>query len=157
MFRWLLAQLRSRPWVSLAILNLVCAPAAASGQAPPDFSNTLLAAVAQPTALAFNPDGRVLIASQLGRLYVYQNGALVTLAALDFSTGVCTNSERGLLGVAVDPSFASNGFIYLYYTSSSNGCVNRVSRFTLSSTNQVDRATERILIDNIVSFAGNHN
>ena len=48
-------------------------------------------------------------------------------------------------------------FIYLYYTSSSNGCVNRVSRFTLSSANQVDRATERILIDNIVSFAGNHN
>ena len=157
MFRWLLTQWRSTPWVSPVVLNLVCWPSAAAGQAPPDFSNTLLAAVAQPTALAFTPDGRVLIASQLGRLYVYQNGALIAQPALNFGTGVCTNSERGLLGVAADPSFASNGFIYLYYTSASNGCVNRVSRFTLSSANQVDRATELILIDNIVSFAGNHN
>ena len=156
MFRWLLMHSRSRPWVSLAVLNLVWAPIA-SAQAPPDFSNVALATVAQPTALAFTPDGRLLIASQLGRLYVYQNGALVTQPALNFDSGVCTNSERGLLGVAVNPAFASNGFIYLYYTSSSNGCVNRVSRFTLSAANQVDRATERILIDNIVSFAGNHN
>ena len=46
------------------------------------------------------------------------------------------NSERGLLGVAVDPAFASNHFIYLYYTTSATGaCRNRVSRWVLSDAN----------------------
>ena len=50
--------------------------------------------------------------------------------------------ERGLLGVAVDPSFASNGFVYLYYTRNKTGtCVNRVSRFTMSGDD--DRAGDR--------------
>jgi glucose/arabinose dehydrogenase len=135
-------------------------------QAPADFSNTLLASVPAPTALAFTPDGRLLIASQVGRLYVYQNGSLVSQPALDMP--VCTNSERGLLGVAVDPSFASNGFVYVFYTfnkfggsfcevSGSNTPVNRVSRFTLTAANQINRASEVVLIDNMPSYAGNHN
>ena len=53
---------------------------------------------------------------------------------------ICTNSERGLLGVAVDPAFATNRSIYLYYTFKKYGAcanrsatspVNRVARFTL--------------------------
>jgi glucose/arabinose dehydrogenase len=133
---------------------------------PADFSDTLVATVGSPTALAFTPDGRMLITTQLGRLYIYQNGALVTTPALDLSSRICSNSERGVLGVAVHPSFATNRYIYLYYTFKKNGVctnnasdspVNRVARFTLSASNVVDPASELVLIDNINSTAGNHN
>src|SRR5262245_22456145 len=90
------------------------APAAAA--APPNFSDTLVTPVELPTALAFTPDGRMLITSQPGRLRVYQNNSLIDPPALDLSAMVCSNVERGLLGVAVDPDFATNHFIYVYYT-----------------------------------------
>ena len=41
-------------------------------------------------------------------------------------------NERGLLGVAAHPQFASNGFIYVYYTTAQGGTHNRISRFTVS-------------------------
>lgn len=137
-----------------------------SAAVPADFSDTLVTSVASPTALAFTPDGRMLITTQPGQLYVYQNGALRSTPALNLATKICTNSERGLLGAAVDPAFASNRFIYLYYTfNKSNSCVNnepaapvnRVSRFVLPDSNTIDPATELVLVDNILSPAGNHN
>jgi DNA-binding CsgD family transcriptional regulator len=55
------------------------------------------------------------------------------LAAADALTlGVCTGSEQGLLGAAADPAFASNGYVYLFYSRSAGGCANRVSRFTMT-------------------------
>ncbi|MGH9282015.1 MAG: PQQ-dependent sugar dehydrogenase, partial [Acidimicrobiales bacterium] len=69
------------------------------------------------------------------------------------------NKERGLVGVAVDPAFASNHFIYVYYTvkvgtCGTSGPYNRVSRFTLSDANQAQ--SEKVLVDRIASL-GNHN
>ncbi len=151
---------------SLGLLMAGPLPAPVLAQAPAEFTNTLIASVPSPTALAFTPDDRLLIASQLGRLYVYENGALVSTPALNLGSTVCTNSERGLLGVAVDPAFQANGFIYLFYTfnkfggcetNTANAPVNRVSRFTLSGANQVVAGSELVLIDNMPSPAGNHN
>jgi glucose/arabinose dehydrogenase len=62
---------------------------------------------------------------------------------------VTASGESGLLGVAVDPQFTQNNYIYFYYTSSS---ANRVSRFILTDKLQ----NETILIDNIPS-ASIHN
>ncbi len=73
---------------------------------------------------------------------------------------VSTESERGLLGIAVDPSYATNHYVYLYYTtgpgalSYSGSPKNRVSRFKTS--NGVG-TQETILLDGIPSDAGNHN
>jgi glucose/arabinose dehydrogenase/PKD repeat protein len=128
---------------------------------PAGFTDELVTTVASPTALAFTPDGRLLITTQPGRLRVFQNGALVATPALDLTSPtnvICSNSERGLLGVAVDPSFATpnNNFIYVYYTFNRSGtCVNRVSRYVLSASNVA--SGEIVLIDNIPSTAGNHN
>ena len=58
----------------------------------------------------------MLVTTQTGRVRVIQNGALLTTPALELGARVCTNSERGLLGVAVDPAFALNRHVYLYYT-----------------------------------------
>jgi glucose/arabinose dehydrogenase len=129
---------------------------------PANFEDVAIASVGAPTALAFTPDGRLLITTQSGQIRIYQNGALIATPALNIGSRICTNSERGLLGIAVDPAFASNSFIYVYYTLNKTGscdstAVNRVARFVLASNNTVDPASEFVLIDNIHSPAGNHN
>ncbi len=128
------------------------------------FVDELVVRVGSPTALAFLPDGRMLIAAKGGMLRIWDGQTL--LPALDLTARTCSNSERGLLGVAVDPGFTQNGHVYLYYThrntascgtGSLQGPMNRVSRFTFTSASSVDPASEMVLIDNIWSFGGNHN
>ncbi len=146
-----------------AFVLVFCAVFASTAGAivlPTGFTDEQVTPLAAPTALAFTPDGRLLITTQPGQLRVYQNGALVATPALNLASPdvICSNSERGLLGVAVDPAFATpgNNFIYLYYTFDRAGtCVNRVSRFLLSASNVASGQT--VLIDNIPSTAGNHN
>jgi glucose/arabinose dehydrogenase/chitodextrinase len=129
---------------------------------PAGFEDQLVASVNQPTGLAFTPDGRLLITEKPGRLRVFTN-SLQSTAALDLSSKVCQESERGLLSVAVDFEFSQNNYIYVFYTynkpgsNCGNTAVNRVSRFVLGSNNQVNPSSEVVLLDNISSFAGNHN
>jgi glucose/arabinose dehydrogenase len=152
-------------WINnTSITKVQAAPAL-----PQDFEDVVVTAIGAPTALAFTPDGRLLITTQSGQLRIYQNGSLLSSPALNLTSRLCTNSERGLLGVAVDPEFATNNFIYLFYTfnkfntcptgqsTNSNNPVNRVARFTLGANNLVDLGTEVVLIDNIHSPNGNHN
>ena len=123
---------------------------------PTGFTDTLVASVGSPTDLAFTPDGRLLVATQFGDLRVVQNGTLLPAPAVDLGSVLCTADEEGLLGVTVDPSFASNGFVYVYYTRNKSGtCVNRVSRFTMSG-NTISMASELVLVDEIPA-TGNHN
>jgi len=146
---------------------LVASPGALAATLPAGFDDTQVASVPQPTALAFTPDGRLLVTSKAGQLRVIQGGTLLPAPALDLSGRVCPQSERGLLGVAADPDFQSNHHVYLYYTFNKyrtcaldappNGPVNRVSRFTLRADNTIDPAGELVLIDGIPSPGGNHN
>ena len=114
--------------------------------------------VSTPTALAPIPDGRVIVLQKGGAVRILQNGSPLPGSALTLA--VCTQSERGLLGVALDPDFNANGRLFLYYTrpsaSAPGGCVNRVSRFEMNG-NTIDPASEVVLLDNIGSPAGNHN
>ena len=134
---------------------------------PAGFTDSLVATVDRPVALAPVADGRILVADQSGLVRVLDaTGAPVAAPALDISARVCaTNSERGLLGLAVDPNFATNGFVYVYYTFKkfpkckrdiADVPVNRVSRFTMTG-DTIDPASEKILIDGMTSFHGNHN
>jgi glucose/arabinose dehydrogenase len=68
----------------------------------------------QPTAMAIAPDGRLFICQQTGALRVVKNGQL--LAAPFVTVAVDPSGERGLLGVALDPMFAVNHYVYIYYT-----------------------------------------
>ena len=151
-----------------ALLLMVSgATAQPASTAPPNFSDELVTSVTSPTALAFTPDGRLLITRQSGELYVYQNGTLVGSPALDLSSVVCGNFERGLLGVAVDPAFTTTQHIFVYYTFRKFGVcsgdtgttdpVNRVARFTLPISNVIDVNSQVVLLDNIPSPHGNHN
>ncbi len=123
-----------------------------------------MTAVPLPTAFAFTPDGRMLITSKNGQVYVYTDRLLAT-PALDLSARICNDGERGILGIAVDPAFQTNQAIYLYYTFNKfNSCearteltpVNRVSRFVLND-HRIDLLSEVVLLDNVPSYANNHN
>ncbi|MCW3463134.1 PQQ-dependent sugar dehydrogenase [Chitinophaga nivalis] len=85
--------------------------------------------LSSPTALAFLPDGRILVAEQGGKLRIIKNGSLLSTPVLTVST--TSGGERGLLGIAVDPDFNNNRNIYIYYTHTT-GPHNRVSRYTLT-------------------------
>lgn len=102
-----------------ATIVAACFQGAAAQPLPTGFSATRLfstTTLSAPTSLAFTPDGRMLITLQGGDLRVAQNGDVVATPGLALGTKLCSTSERGLLGVAVDPQFSGNSFIYLYYT-----------------------------------------
>lgn len=126
-----------------------------AGEVPAGFRDTMVAGNLElPTACEFAPDGRLFILLKRGVVRIYKNGGLVSAPALTIP--VTDNSERGLLGIAFDPDFNSNRFVYLYYTTASSDPKNRVSRFTVNG-DTIDRASEQIILDGIRSDAGNHN
>lgn len=97
---------------------------------PANFQRVQVASgISSPAALAFLPDGRILVCQETGQLRVIKNGSLLSTPAITLS--VNSSGERGLIGIAVDPNFATNHYIYLYYTNTS-GPHNRVSRFTMT-------------------------
>ena len=107
-----------------------------------------------PTTMAFAPDGRLFVCLQGGQLRVIKNGTL--LPAPFVSLSVNSSSERGLLGIAFDPNFATNQFVYLYYTTSTAPIHNRISRFTANGDVAVP-GSEVVLVDLENLSAGNHN
>lgn len=115
------------------------------------------------TALTFAPDGRLFALSQTGSVYITQTNGVTSTA---LTIPVNSFSERGLLGIAIDPQFESNSHIYLFYTELPSGVDpatysgatrNRVSRFTVVG-NTISPASERLVmqLDPLIA-AGNHN
>jgi glucose/arabinose dehydrogenase len=96
-----------------------------------DFSvQTLATGLDVPSGIATTPDGRVFIAERAGAVRVWQNNAVLNPPALQVSDAA-RGADVGLLGIAVDPDFASNGEVYLAYIAQSvDGALsNRVVRF----------------------------
>jgi glucose/arabinose dehydrogenase len=92
---------------------LLIGSAAHSATLPSGFAETrIVTGIASPTALSVAPDGRLFVSEQGGRLRVIKNGAL--LATPFLTLNVDSSGERGLLGVAFDPNFATNNFVYVY-------------------------------------------
>ncbi|WP_277681545.1 ThuA domain-containing protein, partial [Saccharomonospora azurea] len=82
-----------------------------------------------PTAMDITPDGRVFYTEILGRVMMYDPETGSTSTALDLP--VYSGGEDGLVGLTVDPDFADNGWVYLYYSPPGDEEINRVSRFTV--------------------------
>lgn len=107
-----------------------------------------------PMAFVFAPDGRILVAERAGRVRVVKNGVPLDDAALVLS--VLTDGERGLMSLALDPAFATNGWFYVYYTTTGATPLNRVSRFTLQGDVAV-AGSELVLFQDEASAGGYHN
>ena len=100
---------------------------------PAGFAETgvVVGNVTSPTAMTVAPDGRVFVAEQAGQLKVVKNGAMLPDPFLTVST--ITENERGLIGVEVDPNFATNGYIYVSYIATDPGRAQpfmRIARYT---------------------------
>src|SRR6266851_4386103 len=68
-----------------------------------------------PVGVAFAPDGRLFIWQKNGAVRIFKNGQLLATPFLDISTKVNHYQDRGLLGLALDPNFATNRSVYLLY------------------------------------------
>ena len=146
--------------VTLLTLLALAQPVRA-GTPEPGYSDTLYAdGLSEPTALAFLPDGRLLITQKSGELLLLDSGSTSTLVTIP----VCTDSEMGLLGIALDPAFGSNGFIYLYRTHQGSsppcggsGRVGEVVRVTMGPGDTVSLGSLTVLLTGMRTDNGNHD
>ena len=85
---------------------------------PPGFQESVaFSGLDHPTALRFSPDGRIFVAEKNGRIKVFDNLADTTPTLFaDLSTNVYNFWDRGLLGLALDPAFPSQPYVYVLYT-----------------------------------------
>jgi glucose/arabinose dehydrogenase len=123
---------------------------------PVNFSQVQVATgISSPTVMAFAPDGRIFVAQQNGALRIIKNNVLLATPAIDID--VDASGERGLIGIALHPSFASNNFVYLYYTTVTGTKRNRISRFTFNG-DLISPSSEVIILElDPLSTATNHN
>ncbi len=98
-----------------------------------------------PTFVIAPPgDDRLFVLERRGVIRIVRNGAVLTQAWLDISANVFTGGEGGLLSMAFDPNFASNGYFYLYYTDPAQNIV--VERYASSPTPNVADPTSALTI-----------
>lgn len=96
---------------------------------PPGFSDAAVAVgLTRPVAVDVAADGRVFVTEQAGTVRVIKNGALLPAPFVELN--VNSTGERGVDGIALDPQFHLNGYVYVYYTAKTPNLHNRVSRFT---------------------------
>jgi glucose/arabinose dehydrogenase len=133
-----------------ALVALPMDPARGAVNLPTGFTQSqVVSGFTDPMDMEFAPDGRLFVAEQAGKLRVLKsNGDLATF--LDISTKVDSAFERGLMGVAFDPNYSTNRFIYLYYTrkaTSTTPVHNRIVRVTSkSSGGGVVAGSEQLLL-----------
>jgi len=103
---------------------------------------TVMSDLEIPWSLTFAPDGRLFITERPGRVRIVNLSALSSELALTLD-GVYAQGEGGLLGLALDPNFAQNNFVYLYYSAvAGGGAVNRIERYR----EVAGRLAERVLL-----------
>jgi glucose/arabinose dehydrogenase/PKD repeat protein len=101
-----------------ACLLAAAAPAAAAATFPKGFQDSVVVAgLNEPTAVRFAADGRVFVAEKSGRVLVYDglDDESPTLFA-DLRLQVFNGSDRGLLGLALDPRFPLDPYVYVLYS-----------------------------------------
>ena len=107
---------------------------------------TVVQSLEIPWAMAFAPDGRLFVTERPGRVRILNLAASTSELALTVD-GVFTQGEAGLLGLALDPDFAQNHWVYLFYTAAlPSAAVNRVVRYREVNSRLVERVG---LLDNI--------
>ena len=147
---------QARLSIAMMFLLFALSSSASAATLPSGFVETTVASgIASPTAMAIAPDGRIFVCSQSGALRVIKNGVLLATPFVTLS--VDSVGERGLLGVAFDPHFTLNHYIYLYYTVPGTPAHNRVIRFTANGDVVVPGSGRVILELNSLSTATNHN
>ncbi|MBL8735317.1 MAG: PQQ-dependent sugar dehydrogenase [Planctomycetes bacterium] len=117
--------------------------------------------LAAPMDFCFLADGRVLVANRAGAVSIWNGSSLATVGTVP---NIESGGERGLLSIAADPNFATNGHIYVYGSLSTDSFMH-LDRFTctgdLSNPNSTNvtfaQSTRRVILAAIPDSAFNHN
>ncbi len=148
-----------------AALVACSAPAPAVRAAvPSNFINEPISAgLANPVAMAFLPDGRLLVTERLsGKIKLYRG--VSTMTTLCTIPNVSTNVERGLLGIAVDPAWPDRPFVYVHYTDAGTNTL-RIARYRVDGdvTNEgdgqlsIDIDSRHNILTGLTDVRSNHN
>jgi uncharacterized repeat protein (TIGR01451 family) len=123
---------------SATIQTTVNAASTGPSMLDPNLSvRTVVSGLSQPTSMAFiGPNDFFVLEKNTGKVQHVVNG-VPQGAVLDLA--VNSASERGLLGIALHPNFASNGYVYLYWTESSTGVDSTTLADVALLGNRVDR------------------
>ncbi len=146
---------------------LVLAPAAnqTTAQAPDvAFSvEPIVTGMPAPIEYIELPDGsdRFLLVQQRGMIWMVQDGTVLETPFMDLTDRVFFPdgyTEQGLLGLALDPEFVNNGYLYVNYSTRNPQGMTVISRFTMPDldANVADRSTESVILTQSQPYA-NHN
>ncbi|MES2874383.1 MAG: ThuA domain-containing protein [Bacteroidota bacterium] len=103
----------------------------------------------EPTEMTILPNLDVLIVQRRGEIMLFKEKTknISQIASLDVYSKTSVpgvNAEEGILGVAADPKFSENNFVYIYY-SPADTSVNRLSRFNFVN-DKLDKSSEKIIL-----------
>lgn len=118
----------------------------------------VVAGLSEPLYLTSPPGdiARLFIVEKAGTIRIVKDGLLLPEPFLDLTSSVSTEGERGLLGLAFDPGFATTGTFVVHYTDVGGNTT--LSRFQRSVTNPdlADPATQGLILTAAQPFS-NHN
>jgi glucose/arabinose dehydrogenase len=135
-----------------AILVVLLAATPATASTLPAEPDPWLTDLRFPVNMAWAPDGTLFYAEkELGNVRMVVDGAVTPEPVAHVDVGV--SFETGLLGLAVDPGWPGEPWLYLYYSDATDG-INRLIRVRVEDGREVDRET---LLDGLPTVAAYHN
>ena len=115
-----------------------CGGSGGSGSQPTDITlqvDDFISGLEKPWDIAWLPDGTVLVTERPGRLNVYVDGTDTDPVVIPIED-VVARGEGGVMGLEVDPDFATNGYVYVCTTSNAGTETDvRLARLTLNTPN----------------------
>jgi cytochrome c len=108
----------------------------------------------EPVELAVLPDNRVLFIERRGNVKIYdptaQKTKVITKIAVStkykFKDGNQAEAEDGLLGLAIDPNFEQNHWVYMYYSPAGDESKNILTRYELNG-DKLDEASKKVILE----------
>ncbi|MCB0543355.1 MAG: PQQ-dependent sugar dehydrogenase [Saprospiraceae bacterium] len=138
--------LRGLSMLSALLLCVFCQNCASKKEGPTKFafSKTVVAeALNEPMQIAELPDGKIMLIERRGAIKLFDPATGLLNVAHELP--VISENEDGLMGLAVDPNWSQNHWIYLYYSPVGDEVVNQISRFVFEN-GSLDRASEKVLL-----------
>ncbi|MCG8606346.1 PQQ-dependent sugar dehydrogenase, partial [bacterium] len=108
-----------------------------------------------PVGMAFAPDQRIFVTEKKGKVFVIHKGDKVSEPFIDLESEVLSQHDQGLLGIAVDPNFETNRWVYLLYVvdptrgrDNDEHAFSRLTRYRARSDdlNKVDLSSRQVLL-----------
>jgi glucose/arabinose dehydrogenase len=101
-------------------------------------------------------DDRLFVVQRGGRIRIVEDGVARATPFLDIGALITAGNERGLLGLAFHPDYASNGYFFVNYTDADDAS-SEVVRYTVSADRDIANAASALPILSVDQPYSNHN